>query len=202
MRPDTSLRGLVGGRMIPSGGGGGGGASTLVTRPPVTTVIEAMSCLTPSSKISNSSFFRSGMKLPFSSRTMMSFVTRSTVTLKVGFSCAGGFAGGVDGAGGCVCADSPTARTTRRPVDQKPFIFRVIARELYIAKRPPGGPGDKECGRDGRRKPADEYHVIRRVFRGLGLPGERERFPADHARIGAQQFAGNRAEARQREVPY
>ena len=35
MRPDTSLVGRAGGRMMPSGGGGGGGASTLVTRPPV-----------------------------------------------------------------------------------------------------------------------------------------------------------------------
>ncbi len=49
MRPDTSVFGRLGGRMIPSGGGGGGGASTLVTRPPVTTVIDEMSCLTPSS---------------------------------------------------------------------------------------------------------------------------------------------------------
>ena len=30
MRPEMSLRGRVGGRMMPSGGGGGGGASTLV----------------------------------------------------------------------------------------------------------------------------------------------------------------------------
>ena len=49
MRPETSLRGRLGGSTIPSGGGGGGGASTLVTRPPVTTVIDVMSCFTPSS---------------------------------------------------------------------------------------------------------------------------------------------------------
>ena len=47
--PTRRSAGRVGGRMMPSGGGGGGGASTLVTRPPVTTVIDVMSCLTPSS---------------------------------------------------------------------------------------------------------------------------------------------------------
>ena len=108
MRPDTSLRGRLGGSTIPSGGGGGGGASTLVTRPPVTTVIDEMSCFTPSSKISNSSFFRSGMKLPFSSRTMMSFVTRSTCTLKVGRSCV------VAVFGGAAVLDRASAPTARR----------------------------------------------------------------------------------------
>ena len=46
---DVGLADAIGGRMIPSGGGGGGGARTLVTRPPVTTVIDVMSCFTPSS---------------------------------------------------------------------------------------------------------------------------------------------------------
>src|SRR5262249_43896674 len=213
MRPETSLRGRLGGRMIPSGGGGGGGASTFVTRPPVTTVIDAMSCFTPSSKISNSSFFRSGMKLPLSSRTMMSLVTRSTVTLKVGFSCAAGVAGfsgaagGVDGLGGCVCADcvgtnSTTARTTMSPVDQKPFIFRLIASGLYIAKRPSSRSRDEECGGQRRDEPADQNRVIRRVFRRFGFAGQRERLAADFARVGAQQFARNRPEACEREVPH
>ncbi len=49
MRPETSVRGRVGGRMMPSGGGGGGGASRLFTLPPVTTVMDVMSCFTPSS---------------------------------------------------------------------------------------------------------------------------------------------------------
>src|SRR6478672_1113577 len=198
MRPETSLRGRLGGRMIPSGGGGGGGARTLVTRPPVTTVIDEMSCFTPSSKISNSSFLRSGMKLPLSSRTITSLVTRSTVTLKVGFSCAAGGAGGADRAGGCVCADSPTARTTINPVDQKPLVFRVIAPELYIAQGPAGGSGHQECRGGRRHQAADEHDVIRRVSRRFGFARQRQRFPADLAGVCPEQLARDRADARQR----
>src|SRR6266511_672935 len=97
---------------------------TVVTRPPVTTVICTTSCFTPSSQTSNSSFFRSGTKFPLSSRTMMSFETRSTCTRKVGFSCvaAGGWA-----AGAGVWAESPAARTTRTAVDQNPFVFILIS---------------------------------------------------------------------------
>ncbi len=49
MRPEVSLTRRIGGRMMPSGAGGGGASSTLVTRPPWLIVIDAMSCLTPSS---------------------------------------------------------------------------------------------------------------------------------------------------------
>src|SRR5438093_6631073 len=142
IRPDTSFRGRLTGRMMPSGGGGGGGASTLFTRPPVTTVIDVMSCLTPSSKISNSSFLRSGTKLPLSSRTTTSLVTRSTCILKVGFSgCAG--AAGLAWAGvwplcAGVWADSPAARTTRSAMDQKPFLFKVIGLNYTSRHLEPG----------------------------------------------------------------
>src|SRR5229473_2485225 len=128
MRPDTSVFGRDGGRMIPSGAAGGGGLSTLVTRPPWLRVIEMMSCLTPSSYTSKSSLVRSETKLPSLSRTMTSFVTRSTCTLNVGgFSgCCLSFSGGLlPGAG--VCADSPAARATRRTVDQKALFFSAIS---------------------------------------------------------------------------
>src|SRR5947208_2241467 len=137
IRPDTSFRGRLTGRMMPSGGGGGGGASTLFTRPPVTTVIDVMSCLTPSSKISNSSFLRSGTKLPFSSRTITSFVTRSMRTVKVGFC---GWAGLAGAGGGGACAESPTTRATVKALDQKPFIFNLIRNDYNFSA---GGSGER-----------------------------------------------------------
>src|SRR6266487_2094200 len=75
------------------------------------------------------------MKLPFSSRTTMSFVTRSTWTLKVGFCCVVADAGGC--AGGCagVWADRPAARATRSAVDQNPFIFKLIRVLDYTSRR-------------------------------------------------------------------
>src|SRR5438270_405574 len=148
MRPDASFTGLLGGRMIPSGGGGGGGASKFVTRPPVTTVIDVMSCLTPSSKISNSSFLRSGTKLPFSSRTITSFVTRSMRTVKVGFC---GWAG-LAGAGGLLrpvhsaplapALDVCGGRRNRRGLDLRPIEShaRILcfdpAPHLRVERRP------------------------------------------------------------------
>src|SRR4030095_2140891 len=76
------------------------------------------------------------MKLPFSSRTTISFVTRSTWTRNVGFCCvavvdAGGCAGGCAG----VCADRPAARATHRAVDQNPFIFKLIRVLDYTSRR-------------------------------------------------------------------
>src|SRR5262245_51075944 len=185
MRPETSLRGRVRGRMIPSGGGGGGGASTLLTRPPVTTVIDVMSCFTPSSKISNSSFVRSGTKLPLSSRTTTSFVTRSTCSRNVGFSCGGG-AGWV-GAG--VCADSPAVRTTRHAVDQKPLFFKFICGKLYIAARSLSRSSQQGRGRDGRRQAGEKNRVIRRVPRHSGLTRQSWREPSDSPAIRAAERA-------------
>ena len=69
---------------MPSCAGGGGGACRLSTRPPCTSVIDAMSCLTPSSKTSNSSFVRSATNWSCSSRTITSVVTRSMATRKSG----------------------------------------------------------------------------------------------------------------------
>src|SRR6185369_128237 len=76
------------------------------------------------------------MKLPLSSRTTISFVTRSTWTRNVGFcyvvvADAGGCAGGCAG----VCADRPAARTTNRAVDQNPFIFKFIRVLHYTSRR-------------------------------------------------------------------
>src|SRR3954447_25292406 len=131
------------------------------------------------------------MKLPLSSRTITSLVTRSTVTLNVGFSCAAGVAAGADGAGGCVCADSPTARATISPVDQKPLVFRLIAPELYIAQGSAGRSRHQECRGNRRGQAADEHDVIGRVARRFGFTGQRQRFPADHPCVGAQQLAWN-----------
>src|SRR5437870_3071667 len=101
------------------------------------------------------------MKLPFSSRTMMSLVTRSTWTLKVGRSCAAAaFAGGCAGAGAGACADSPAVRATRAAVDQKPFIFKAMGVKLYIAKGPPGRPRDEQRGHDGGGKAAQQNRII------------------------------------------
>ena len=71
-------------RMMPSCGGGGGGSNWLRTWPLCTRVKVAISCLTPSSNTSNSSFFKSATNWPPSSRAMTSVVTRSMATRNVG----------------------------------------------------------------------------------------------------------------------
>ncbi len=43
MRPDASLLGRAGGRMMPSGGAAGGGSARLETRPPCTSTSDAIS---------------------------------------------------------------------------------------------------------------------------------------------------------------
>src|SRR5262249_12077824 len=142
------------------------------------------------------------MKLPFSSRTMMSLVTRSTWTLKVGFSCtAGTFAGGCAGAGAGACADSPAVRATSSAVDQKPFIFKAMGLKLYIAKGTPGGPRDEQGGRDAAGQTAQRNRLIGRVFRTSGRSGRRQRLSRNAPGVRRQKLARQRPDARQHEVP-
>ena len=160
-----------------------------------------MSCFTPSSKTSKSSFFRSGMKFPFSSRTITSFVTRSTWTLKVGFSWAA--PSGRAGAGCCAARLAPRIRhpTAHNPrsgepaamsaMDRKPFVFNLISRGLYIAQRPPGRPRNKNDSGHRRCQASNEQRIVRRFARHLGLARHRQGDARHFSGVGIHDRAGN-----------
>ena len=125
MRPDTSFLGRLGGRMMPSGGGGGGGASTFVTRPPVTTVIDDDVLLDAVLVDLELVLLQVGDEIPL--LVADDDVVRDEIDLDLEgrfFLCSGGVCG-LAGAG--ACADRPATRTTESAVDQKPFIFKLIA---------------------------------------------------------------------------